>query len=74
MKPKSGDEDVTFGKAVRCFSVGLIIGIVCIGLLPFLVIYSYAEIFDLFESETSPILMLIGKLIGGVQMKRDDHD
>ncbi|MGO4545817.1 hypothetical protein AB4Z29_13545 [Paenibacillus sp. 2TAB23] len=55
---------MTLGQMIRNISIGLIIGIVAIGLLPFLVIFSWAEMQSLIEFETSPLFMMIGRFIG----------
>jgi len=54
---------MTLGKMLRNVSVGLIFGILAIGLLPFLVIFNWAEMLNLVELETSPLFMLLGRFI-----------
>jgi len=54
---------MTLGKMLRNISFGLIFGILAIGLLPFLVIFNWAEMLNLVELETSPLLMLLGRFI-----------
>jgi membrane-associated HD superfamily phosphohydrolase len=55
---------MTLGKMVRSLSIGFIFGILAIGLLPFLVIFNFAEMLNIVELEASPLYMLLGRLIG----------
>lgn len=60
---------MTFGKMIRSLSIGLIFGILAIGLLPFLVIYNWAEMLSLVELETSPLFMLISRFTDRTSLK-----
>ncbi|CAM4341126.1 hypothetical protein FHS16_002567 [Paenibacillus endophyticus] len=62
---------MTLGQMIRNISIGLILGILAIGLLPFLVIFSWAEMQSLIEFETSPLFMMIGRFIGRKPSKDD---
>ncbi|WP_028609423.1 hypothetical protein [Paenibacillus harenae] len=55
---------MTFGKMLRSLSVGLLIGILAIGLLPFLLIVNGIELIGLTELESSPLYMLISRMTG----------
>ncbi|RCW41773.1 hypothetical protein [Paenibacillus prosopidis] len=61
---------MTLGKIIRSLTIGLIFGILAIGLLPFLVIFNFAEMLNIVELETSPLYMLLGRLIGKTPLKR----
>ncbi|WP_054026719.1 hypothetical protein [Bacillus sp. FJAT-28004] len=52
---------MTLGQMLRNVSIGLLFGILAIGLLPFLVIFNWAEMLNLVELETSPLFMLLGR-------------
>lgn len=60
---------MTFGKMIRSLTIGLIFGILALGLLPFLVIFNCAEMLNIVELETSPLFMLLGRLIGRTPLK-----
>ncbi|OBZ08622.1 hypothetical protein [Bacillus sp. FJAT-26390] len=64
-----GDERMTIAKMLRNVSFGLIFGVLAIGLLPFLVIFNWAEMLNLVELETSPLFILLGRFIGPVARK-----
>ncbi|MEV5030491.1 hypothetical protein [Paenibacillus sp. LPE1-1-1.1] len=64
-----GDESMPLGKMLRNISIGLIVGILAIGLLPFLVIFNMAEMLNLVELEASPLFMILGRFIGRTPLK-----
>ncbi|GGD53635.1 hypothetical protein [Paenibacillus nasutitermitis] len=55
---------MTLGKFARSLSAGLIFGILAIALLPFLLVYNWAEMFGLIEMDSSPLFLLMTKWIG----------
>lgn len=60
---------MTLGKMVRNISVGLLFGILAIGLLPFLVIFNWAEMLNLVELEASPLFLIFGRMLGRTPLK-----
>jgi hypothetical protein len=60
---------MTLVKMLRNVSIGLLFGVLAIGLLPFMVIFNWAEMLNLVELETSPLFMLLGRFIGPVTRK-----
>ncbi|OMF34666.1 hypothetical protein BK133_11690 [Paenibacillus sp. FSL H8-0548] len=52
------------GKMMRGISIGLLIGILVMGLLPFLVIFNWAEMQNIVELESSPLFMLLRRFVG----------
>lgn len=58
------------GKMIRGISIGLLIGILAIGLLPFLIIFNWAEMQSLVELESSPLFMLLGRFIRPTPAKK----
>ncbi|MDQ0059749.1 hypothetical protein [Paenibacillus harenae] len=55
---------MTVGKMVRNVLLGLIFGVLAIGLMPFLIVFNWAEMLNLAEFEASPLFMLLGRYIG----------
>ena len=55
---------MTLGQWVRNLSAGLLFGILAIGLLPFLLVYNCADLLGIIELESSPIALLLTKIIG----------
>ncbi|WP_256756633.1 hypothetical protein [Cohnella sp. WQ 127256] len=53
---------MTLSKVARNFTVGLIISLLAIGLLPFLFIYFLSDINGLTEIDATPVVTLIRKL------------
>ncbi|WP_309123324.1 hypothetical protein [Paenibacillus sp.] len=49
-------------RALLSVSVGILVGAVAIGLLPFLAVLSWAELSGLAEMDSSPIFLLFNKL------------
>jgi hypothetical protein len=64
---------MTFGQMLRNVSVGLLFGILAIGLLPFLVIFNWAEMLNLVELETSPLFMLLGRFFRPTVRKKSKN-
>lgn len=60
---------MTLGKVIRSLSIGFIFSILAIGLLPFLVIFNWADMLNLAELETSPLFILIGRFVGRTPLK-----
>lgn len=60
---------MSLGKMIRSLTIGLIFGILALGLLPFLVIFNFAEMLNIVELEASPLYMLLGRLIGMTPLK-----
>lgn len=62
------------GKMMRSLSVGLLVGIFAIGLLPFLVIYNWAEMYGMIDLDTAPLFLLVRKfIIGSSKAKPSNH-
>jgi hypothetical protein len=62
---------MTMGKFARCLTVGFLLAIFSIGLLPLLLIYNVSEMSGLTEFDASPVLLLITRFIDG--KKADRH-
>jgi hypothetical protein len=56
---------MTVGKFVRSVTVGFLLAVFAIGLLPFLFVYNFTEVTGLTDLDTSPLILFIGKFIDG---------
>ncbi|MGO4540257.1 hypothetical protein [Paenibacillus sp. 2TAB19] len=65
---------MTVGKMLRNVFLGLIFGVLAIGLMPFLIVFNWAEMLNLAEIETSPLLMLLGRFIGPAKRSVNSDD
>ena len=57
---------MTLMKIVRCMTVGLVLAILAIGLLPFLLVFFLTDVSGMSElADATPIYTLVNKFIGG---------
>ncbi|MCA0756746.1 hypothetical protein KP806_16945 [Paenibacillus sp. N4] len=54
---------MTLGKMLRCLTAGFLFGVLAIGILPFLLIFNWAEMLGLSEYGASPLFMLAGQFL-----------
>lgn len=65
---------MTISKIIRSLSFGFIMGILAIGLLPFIIIFNWAEMLSLTELEATPLFLVANKFINGSWVKnRSEH-
>jgi hypothetical protein len=55
------------GRFARCMSVGFLLAVLAIGLLPFLAVYILTDASLFTDTDTSPILLFISKFIDGAK-------
>ncbi|MBD2844256.1 hypothetical protein IDH44_03565 [Paenibacillus sp. IB182496] len=55
---------MTIGKLARNVTVGFVIGLLALGLLPFLLIYNFAELVNGVELDATPLFLLMRKWLG----------
>ncbi|NIK76564.1 hypothetical protein FHS15_001689 [Paenibacillus castaneae] len=56
---------MTVSKIIRSLSFGFIFGILAIGLLPFLIVFNWAEMLNFTELEASPLFLVATRFING---------
>ncbi|MBW5447749.1 hypothetical protein GE107_16970 [Cohnella sp. CFH 77786] len=56
---------MTIGRVARCLTVGIVLSIIGIGLLPFLLVFMLIDVNGLTEFDPTPIYTLVNKFIGG---------
>ncbi|UVI32015.1 hypothetical protein [Paenibacillus spongiae] len=63
---------MTMGKWMRYITAGMLLGILVIGLLPFLLVYSMADLLGTIDLDSSPLSLLFTKLIGIARKTESD--
>ena len=62
--PIKGGGNMALAKLILCMTVGLILAIVAIGLLPFLLVFLVMDASGMSELDPTPIYTLVNKFIG----------
>ncbi|MBW7457720.1 hypothetical protein ACFOLF_29175 [Paenibacillus sepulcri] len=60
---------MTIGKIARSLSVGILFAILGIALLPFLLVYNWADMFGLIDLDSSPLMLFMAKWLGNSPKK-----
>lgn len=60
---------MTFGKLIRSFTVGMVMALLAIGLMPFLLIFLLSDISGLTDFDSTPIVTVVSKFINGSKFR-----